>query len=100
MHASDGDSKVSTIGQAGDIAHSRVWRKLRKASDMHEHEKEMKRFWAQGRGKEYGRVFVKRASFATSLPRMCADVFARRSREARLDGCSPPVPRHLLRHRH
>ena len=60
VHASDGDAKVSTVGNAGDIAQPAAWRKLRKASDMHEHQREMKKFWAQDRSKAYGHVFVKR----------------------------------------
>lgn len=64
MHATDdgAETKVETIGDAGDVAQVRNWRKLRKPSDINEHEKAMRAFWAGDQGKQYGRVYVRSES--------------------------------------
>lgn len=54
------DNRTATVGKAGDVVDNRNWRKLRKVSDINEHEKQLKAFWAQnGNSTKIGKVFVK-----------------------------------------
>lgn len=58
------DTRTATAGKAGDVVDNRNWRKLRKVSDINEHEKQLKAFWAQnGNSSKIGKVFVKSKLF-------------------------------------
>lgn len=64
------DTRTATVGKAGDVVDNRNWRKLRKVSDINEHEKQLKAFWAQnGNSSKIGKVFVKMSKLIlTGLP--------------------------------
>ncbi|KAG0152012.1 hypothetical protein CROQUDRAFT_86229 [Cronartium quercuum f. sp. fusiforme G11] len=59
------DNRTATVGDAGDVVDNRNWRKLRKVSDINEHEKQLKAFWASnGNSTKIGKVFVKMSKLA------------------------------------
>ncbi|CAH7686627.1 hypothetical protein BY996DRAFT_4575765 [Phakopsora pachyrhizi] len=71
------DDQTSTAGVAGDVASNRNWRKVRKVSDINEHEKQLKSFWAQNQNSsKIGKVFVKMSKLVFNrLPPLSQPVY-------------------------
>ncbi|RXW25072.1 hypothetical protein EST38_g810 [Candolleomyces aberdarensis] len=59
IYASSSDEKVAHMSGAGDINVGRVWRPVRRPSDMNEYAKQIREYRNQDKGKAYGKVFVK-----------------------------------------